>query len=118
MEATVIEYNGHTYIVTLFSSNPYYGREQVYHILTNNGKWAAKDVEDIMSAICPKSISRVEWEIKYNENPTFSNYLIPYHTIKLVEDNSYKKNYDNNAFPVGIDLTSYYEYTYKENYDD
>ena len=58
MQATIIEYNGHTYIVISFTSNPYYGREEVYHILTNNEKWAAKDIRDIMSAICPKSISR------------------------------------------------------------
>lgn len=118
MQATIIEYNGHTYIVIPFTSNPYYGREEVYHILTDNEKWAAKDIRDIMSAICPKSISRGEWEVRYNENPTFSNYLIPYHTIKLVDDNFYQRNYDRETFPKGIDLTCYYEYTHKENYDD
>lgn len=67
MEVTVIEYDGHTYVVALFSSNPYYGRKQVYHILTDNEECTTKDVEEIMSVICPESISREEWEIKYNE---------------------------------------------------
>ena len=38
MEARKIEYNGHNYLVHHLYTNPYYGRESVYHVLTNNQK--------------------------------------------------------------------------------
>ena len=47
MEATKIEYNGHNYLVIHVSHDPYYGRESVYHVLTNNQKWAGGIINEI-----------------------------------------------------------------------
>lgn len=42
MEATLIQSDGHYYLVVPISHNCSYGRQSVYHVLTSNEKWAAK----------------------------------------------------------------------------
>jgi len=118
MEATKIQYNGHNYLVHHLYTNPYYGRESVYHVLTNNQKWAG----GIINEICgfPNVMSKGEHDILYKREPTITNALKPYYTVDFKQDDMYEKQFDMKAALDGfeVDTDSYYELVYKEPYDD
>ena len=118
MEATKIQYNGHNYLVHHLYTNPYYGRESVYHVLTNNQKWAG----GIINEICgfPNAMSKGEHDILYKREPTITNALKPYYTVEFKQDDMYEKHFDMKAALDGfeVDTDSYYVFTYKEPYDD
>lgn len=116
MEATMKEYQGHNYLVIHVSNDPYYGRKDVYHILTDNDKWACGIMNIIVGY--PGVENKAKHDLHYKENPSMLNALKPYWECKFVEDDLYEKHYDLSDLPFKVDTDSYYEFTYKEPYDD
>lgn len=105
-----ITYEGFDYIIINDHNNPFYGRESVYHILTNNPKWCGALIPDLCGY--PNVMSKGEHSLNYKRNPTFENHLKPYYTVDLIEDNRYENQFD------GVDTDCYYEFKYIEPYDD
>lgn len=116
--ATMIQYNGYNYLVHHVSSDPYYGRKDIYHVLTNNPKWCGSLIPEICGY--PNVMSKGEKDIAYKNNPSIIIALKPYYTVDFKEDRLYEEHYDLEEalknFPVDTD--SYYELVYKEPYDD
>ena len=116
--ATKIQYNGHNYLVHHLYTDCYYGRESVYHVLTNNQKWCGSIIPELCGF--PNVESKGEHDINYKHNPSMLTALKPYYTVDFKEDKMYEEHYDLEElvkeFPV--DLDSYYVFTYKEPYDD
>ena len=115
---TKIEYEGHNYLVQHVSHDPFYGRKDVYHVLTNNQKWCSSLIPELCGY--HNVMSKGEKDIKYKQNPSIEIALKPYYIVNFKEDSFYDDNYDTEAlkheFPVDTD--SYYELIYKEPYDD
>ena len=118
MEAKKIEYEGHNYLVVSVSHDPFYGRKDVYHVLTNNQKWCGS----IIAELCgfPNVESKGLHDLNYKRNPSMLTALKPYYTVEFKEDNMYEKSFDMEAALKGfnVDTDSYYEFVYKEPYDD
>lgn len=118
MEAKKIEYNGHNYLVVYVSHNPYYGRKDIYHVLTNNQKWCGSLIPELCGF--PNVESKGEHDINYKNNPSMLTALKPYYTVDFKQNDMYEKHFDMKAALDGfeVDVDSYYEFVYKEPYDD
>lgn len=116
MEAKVIEYNGHKYLVIHLYTDCYYGRKSVYHVLTDNQKWCGSIIPELCGF--SKVESKGEHDLNYKRNPTMENALKPYYTVDFVEDKMYEEHYEGIKEEFGVDTDSYYVFTYKEPYDD
>ena len=118
MEATKLQYDGFNYLIIPFSHDPYYGRKTTYHVLTNNQKWCGS----IIAELCgyPNVESKGEHDLNYKRNPSMLTALKPYYTVDFRQDDMYEKHFDMNAALYGfeVDTDSYYEFVYKEPYDD
>lgn len=102
MEKTVF-YNGYVYKIELIYSKNYYGCESVYHIKTDNPKWAASILPKVME---DDSISIGEYKTLNKRNPCFENYLKKHHKVQFIED------LEDKIFE------GYYEYRIITPYDD
>lgn len=112
MEATEIVVNEISYYICHIYTNPYYGTESVYHILTKNEKWAKSDIEKAMNAYCREEIeSKGLHDLNYKRKPCIENALKPYYTLEF-KDNDEVFNYSKYGFD------GYYRYVYKRPYDD
>ena len=118
MEARKIEYNGHNYLIVYVSHDPYYGRKDVYHVLTNNQKWCGSIIPELCGF--PDVESKGEHDLNYKRNPSMLTALKPYYTVDFKQDDMYEKHFDMKAALDGfeVDTDSYYEFVYNEPYDD
>lgn len=114
MEARIIEDgNGYRYIPVFMkhlSSNTY-TRKTVYHIFTDNPRWAANILPLIVG---DNSITKGEYSHRYKLSPTIENALIPHHTVEFIDHPHEKYNFSS----IGIDSSGYYQYTIIFPYDD
>ena len=116
MDAKMIEYDGFNYLVKLVSHNSFYGRKDVYHVLTNNPKWCGSLIPEICGY--PDVMSKGEKDIAYKRNPSMLISLKPYYTLDFVESDLYKRYDLTSLLPFKVDQDCYYEFTYIEPYDD
>jgi hypothetical protein len=118
MEARKIEYNGHNYLINHLYTDTYYGRKDVYHVLTNNQKWCGSLIPELCRF--PDVESKGEHDLNSKRNPSMLTALKPYYTVDFKQDDMYEKHFDMKAALDGfeVDLDSYYVFTYKEPYDD
>lgn len=118
MQATKVQFDGFNYLVHHLSTDNYYGRKSVYHVLTNNQRWCGA----LLPEICgyPDAESKGIHDVRYKNNPTIINALKPYYTVDSKQDDFYEKHFDMKAALVGfeVDTDFYYVFTYVEPYDD
>ena len=112
----MIQYNGYNYLINHVVSDPYYGRKEVYHVLTNNPKWCGSLIPEICGY--HNVMSKGEKDIEYKRNPSITVALKPYYTVDFKESDYYEMFDFSEFLPAQVDQDSYYEFTYKEPYDD
>ena len=118
MRQKVIHRDGYNYIVNHLYSDSHYGHESVYHIHTNNPKWACGIMNEIVGY--PDVESKEEHDMRYKREPNILNALKPYWKCEFVnhEDVCFYPTSDGEYGHVDVDLDGFYIFTYVEPYDD
>ena len=112
MEALEIKVNEISYYICHIYTNPYYGTESVYHILTENKEYAKDEIEAAMNSYYKQQIDEeFIHDFNYENNPCIQNALKPYYTLEF-KDNDEIFDYSKYGFD------GYYRYVYKRPYDD
>ena len=114
MEARIIEDgNGYRYIPVFMKalSCNRYTQTKVYHIFTDNPRWAANILPLIVG---DNTITKGEYSQRYKAFPTIENALISHHKVEFIDHPHDRYDFSS----IGIDSSGYYEYTIIFPYDD
>ena len=111
-----VVYKGHNYLINHLYSDNQYGTRRVYHILTNNQRYACGIMNEVVGY--PNVEAKTKHDLAYKQNPTMDNAFKPYYKCEFVQDDLYEKLCPIDTKDFHVDTDSYYIFEYIRPYDD